>query len=191
MKNLVTVLLLVSAVAALATAVLLPPSVGHPVTPLMADAAAAVQGRTIRPLLGVPSTRPLVVVFILPGCPCSEDYEPYTHELFTAYGPVAEFVGIVAGSPEEAEKWHRDHRTPFRVLADPDRAIAKSYGAERSAYTAFVLNGQTVEHLWPGYSDSMLREVGAKLAVTAKISEKKLEFAGAPKKLTSGCPVDL
>jgi peroxiredoxin len=191
MKNWVTVLLLVSAVAVLATAVLMRPSVGHPVTPWMADAAAAVQGRIIQPLPGVSSARPLLVVFILPGCPCSEEYEPYTHELFTAYGPVAEFVGIVAGSPEEAEKWRRDHRTPFRVIADPDRAIAKSYGAERSAYTAFVLQGQIVEHLWPGYSDSMLHEVGARLATTAKIPKKKLEFAGAPKKLTSGCPVDL
>lgn len=187
MKHLFTFLLLTAAIVTLAVAVLIRPRVGHPVTPWMSEAAATATGRSIPPLPDSTRVRPTLLIFILPGCPCSDAYEPYTHTLFRAYGTQANFVGVVAGTAQEATDWQRQHKTPFPIIADADRSLARSYGAERSAYTALVLDGKTVRHLWPGYSEGMLRDLGAQLASATGTTEASLHLPDAPKTLTSGC----
>lgn len=191
MKRLATIILLLGALSAIIVAVILNPRAGHPVTPLMSAAATEASGRTMAMVPGISNIRPLVVVFILPDCPCSEEYEVFTHELSAKYGTRAQFVGIVAGDRQAAAEWKDAHRTPFPVIEDPDRSIARSCAAERSAYTALINEGQTIEHLWPGYSAGMLQELGSRLAASIDISEKTLNLEGAPTALTSGCPLEL
>lgn len=128
-----------------------------------------------------------MVVFIRPDCPCSEAYEPYTQELFRAYQTRVDFLGVVAGEVPEAESWQQKHETPFSIVADVDRSFARGYAAERSAYTALLLDGETVHHLWPGYSAGMLQDLGERLAAATGKPEAPLLIAGAPETLTSGC----
>lgn len=184
-RRFVTSLLVVGAIAALVTAFLLPPNVGHPVTPLMKSAAEGNSGKTIA-TLPLDATRPTVVVFVLPDCPCSIEYEPYVHRLFRAYGEEAAFVEVVAGSTADARQWKEQHRTPFEVTGDPEKKISREFGAIRSAYTALVVNKRIVK-LWPGYSAEMLRELGELIAEHTKRPSRPLDPVGAPERLTSGC----
>ena len=187
-RRIVQIALLIAATAAALAAVFVPPRVGHPVTQWMADAADAAAGRSVPPL--PEPALPAVVVFILPGCPCSEEYEPLTQKLAAYLGSRAQVVGIVHGSADETAEWGRRFRTPFRLVADPDGAIARQYGAERSAYTALVLDGRTIHRLWPGFSAEMLREIAARLGGASVDSTGGFDAGGAPERLTSGCPLD-
>lgn len=187
MKHMITICLVAGGVAALVAAILLPTRSGHPVTPYMQEAADSVAGRTVTPPSETIDVRPQVIVFILPDCPCSEDYEPFTHELFRAYGSHVDFLGIVAGTEAEAVAWQEKHKTPFPVLPDPDGDIASKYDAKRSAYTALLVDRTVIRKLWPGYSREMLQELGTLAADAAQISPVPLNTEGAPAKLTSGC----
>jgi hypothetical protein len=190
MSRLYSMLLLIAAAIALLAAVLIQPRVGHPVSLWMSQSANAVSGRPAIPFAGMTADKPTIAIFILPGCPCSEAYEPHTHDLFLAYGTHANIIGIVEGSIEDIQKWHQRFQTPFALISDPDHSIARSYEAKRSAYTVLITNGKTVDRLWPGYSADMLREVGTLLATTAKIPEVPIDVSDAPKSLTSGCVLD-
>jgi hypothetical protein len=101
------------------------------------------------------------------------------------------FIGVVSGNSQEAEDWKKGHQTPYPVIADPTGTIAKSFGAERSAYTALVTDGKTMHQLWRGYSAAMLSDLSSKLATTAGIAVRPLNTDGAPKTLTSGCPLEI
>ena len=188
-RRIIQGLLLAGAVAAAVAAVLLPPRVGHPVTQWMTDAADAAAGRPLPPLPGFDPARPAVVLFILPGCPCSEEYEPLTQRLATHVGARAQVIGVVAGTAEEAAAWQRRFRTPFPLVPDPDRSTARAMGAERSAYTALVLDGKTIHRLWPGFSAGMLQEVADRLVGATDDESGRFDATGAPGRLTSGCPI--
>ncbi|MDB5345753.1 MAG: AhpC/TSA family protein [Schlesneria sp.] len=189
MSRLYSTLLLIAAAVALLAAVLIQPRVGHPVTLWMSQSANTVTGRPAIPFAGLTADKPTIAIFILPGCPCSEAYEPHTHDLFRAYGLHANIIGVVEGSGEDLEEWQQRYQTPFPLIADPDHSIARSYEAKRSAYTVLITN-RTVNRLWPGYSGDMLREVGTLLATAAKIPEVPINVSDAPKSLISGCVLD-
>jgi hypothetical protein len=156
----------------------------------MSQSANAVSGRPAISLPGMTADKPTVVIFILPGCPCSEAYEPHTHDLFLAYGSHANIIGVVAGNSQDADDWQQRHQTPFDLVADPDHSIARSYEAKRSAYTVLITNGKTIDRLWPGYSGEMLQELGTLLSSSAKIPEVAMDISGTPKSLTSGCVLE-
>jgi hypothetical protein len=191
LRRIATTLLLVAAGAALVGAIASRSRVGHPVTARMQTAAGATTGRSARPLPGAAWGRPTVLIFIKEGCPCSEAAETCFRRLFAAYGDRASFLGVIDGGPSEARQWVVRHQTPYPVLADPDLAIIRAYGAERSAYTALIANGGTIDRLWPGYSAGMLRELGARLAKAEGVAEVQLDVGDAPVELTSGCSFSL
>lgn len=184
-RGLVTGLLLAAAGTALVVAYLRPPRIGHPVTPFMRSDAEGEEGKPVT-RLPLPAGRPAVVVFILPGCPCSEAFDPLVDRLCAAHADRVEVVGVVAGDAGAAEVWAREHRSRYRVVPDVDCAIAREFGAKRSAYTALVIDGK-IARLWPGYSAKMLRELNALLAAAAKTPEPPIVVDGAPEALTSGC----
>ncbi|OWK41775.1 peroxiredoxin family protein [Fimbriiglobus ruber] len=188
-RKLATGLLLALAVVTLIVAYWLPPRIGHPVTPFMESAADDAGGKPVDPLPGVAMDRPTVVVFILPGCECSEAYDVFMRRLFDAYGDRVAFAGVVVGDARSADEWKAKHQTPYPLVADPDLAITRAYGAARSAYTALVVDGR-VSRLWPGYSAEMLRALGVKLAEIGDRPEASLDVRGAPEGMTSGCPLD-
>lgn len=190
MRRLSSILLLGGAALAVVAAILITPRVGHPVTPWMSQAATSMTGKPVLPDPGLICGKPTVSFFILPGCPCSEAYEPFTHELFRAYGTSVNFVGVVAGDEQDAEAWRSKHNTPFQLIKDPDHKLARAYGAKRSAYTVLVTDDQTIHRVWPGYSATMLQEIGALLAATMNTPEVTLDVGQAPASLTSGCVLE-
>lgn len=190
MRRIATTLLLVAAGAVMVAAIASRSRVGHPVTARMQTAAGATTGRPARPLPGAAWGRPTVLIFIKEGCPCSEAAEPCFRRLFAAYGHRASFFGVIDGGPPEAADWTRRHETPYPVIPDRDLEIIRAYGAERSAYAALVTSDGIVDHLWPGYSGAMLRELGARLATDLGTAEARLDIADAPVELTSGCMFD-
>ena len=187
MKQIITFCLIVGGVAGLIAAIVLPSWPGHPLTAFMQQPADSVAGRKRELVRDGLDVRPQVIIFILPDCPCSKDYEPFTHELYRAYGAHVDFLGIVVGTDAEALAWQEQHGTPFPVLADPHGEIALSYDAQRSAYTALIIDRTVIQKLWPGYSSEMLQELGTLAASAAHISPVPLNTTGAPAKLTSGC----
>lgn len=186
-QRVVTSFLVFAAGAVLVLAYLLPPRIGHPVTPFMESAAENRAGQLVTKL-AVEAHRPTVVVFVLPDCPCSIEYEPYVHHVYRAYGDQATFIEVVAGDGTAVEQWKQQQQTPFAVIGDQDGNVAHEFGALRSAYTALVLNGRIVK-LWPGYSAGMLHELGGLIAAETKGAAVSLDLAGAPERLTSGCPL--
>ncbi|WZO98327.1 redoxin domain-containing protein [Isosphaeraceae bacterium EP7] len=192
-------LLIVAAVAAIAYAALKPPAAVHPVTPPMLAAAGAMSGTRVTAHSAMGSdgrdhspaseaaNRPLVLVFIKDGCPCSEAAEPYFRRIHAAYGANASILGVIDGDLATARDWARRHGTPYPVLADPDRTIIEACKADRSAYAMLAAPGGQVEAMWPGYSSTMLAEVGAGLARLAGVAEINLDTAGAPDEMASGC----
>ncbi len=124
----ITALLVLAAGAALVVAYLLPPRVGHPVTPFMESAAEDISGRAVSGL-SVRADRPTVVVFVLPDCPCSEAFAPHVARLHRAYGEWATFVDVVAGDGRAAEDWKQRHYVDYRTTADSDGKTAREFGA--------------------------------------------------------------
>jgi peroxiredoxin len=199
-RDRVSGLLIVAAIAVLAVAAWIPPAAVHPVTPSMTDNARAMAGRrvTTREAIGTDGRThapaeeamdgPLVLVFIRDGCPCSESAEPYFQELQAAYGARATFLGVIDGDLATARDWAARHGTRFPILADREWEIIGDCGAKRSAYVMLVAPGGAIEAFWPGYSSRMLAELGARLARLTGQAEVALNVGGAPAEMVSGCP---
>jgi peroxiredoxin len=192
-------LLILAGLAVLAVAVLKPAAPYHPVTATMRTAAGAAAGRRVTSLEAfgsdgrahAPATeaidRPLVLVFIQDGCPCSESAEPYFQGLHAAYGARASFLGVIDGDLATARDWSARQGARYPILADPEKRIIKACEAERSAYVMLVAPGGAVDAMWPGYSASTLVEIGARLARLTGLDEIPLTTEGAPTEMVSGC----
>jgi peroxiredoxin len=194
-----SVLLAIAGFVVLTVAIFMPPSNGHPVSVFMEDAAKSVIGRSVTQqaeatdgqtysLIDMSIDRPLVLIFILDGCSCSESAEPYFQKLHQVYGSRVHFLGVINGDRTMANDWMVRQGTPFPILCDPNLKIVRECGVVRSAYVALIAPGGTIEELWPGYSSTMLTELGAKLAQYSKLPEVPIDTSGAPTRMTSGCP---
>jgi peroxiredoxin len=184
-RQVVTALLVIASGAILLLAIVRPLRNGHPVTPTMESAAEGVAGRSVT-TLSVDNDRMMVVVFVLPDCPCSIDYETYVQRLHQTYGDQIAFLEVVAGDGLVTEQWKQQQSTPFPVISDWDKAIAQEFGASRSAYTALVREGKIIK-LWPGYSVNMLQELGKLISEETKSASRSFDVSGAPEQMTSGC----
>ncbi len=197
--RILSAVLVIAGILALAAALFAPASIVHPVTPAMLRSAGeksgvrlpevwaeGSDGRTTSPSV-VAAERPTVLIFIKDGCPCSESAEPFFHRLHAAYGECAAFLGVIDGDRAAARSWADRHGSPYPVLADPDLRIIGPCGVERSAYVAVVARGGAIERLWPGYSEGMLAELDAMLARHTGLDGPPIDAAGAPQELASGC----
>jgi hypothetical protein len=134
------------------------------------------------------AARPVVMVFIKRGCPCSVEFEPFFHRLSRAYrGPVC-FVGVIDGGVETARRYSEANRVPYLVLADPRRVLISNFRAENGAYVALVTPAGILDTLWPGCSAEMMLELSRRIAHLAGIKEQRIETTGLPNVLTTGCP---
>lgn len=191
--------LFLGGVVVLAAAFLVPPSMNHPVTPAMLAKASEATGRRVPAgrvqgtggfsdsLASLAGRRPLVLIFIQDGCPCSEAAEPYFHRLHAAYGDRVTILGVVDGDRSVADDWSKRRRAPYPILADPDHLIIDACGAERSANVALVTRAGTIETLWPGYSADMLTDLGRRLARLTGVDPIPFDTTDAPIKLAAGC----
>jgi peroxiredoxin len=156
----------------------------QPAPPL---AGVAQDGRT-RSLADLADGRPLVVVFIKDGCPCSAEAEPFFARPRAAYGDRLRFAGVIDGPAEAARNYAKEVGAAYPILADPDKAIIHRYRAENSVYVALVRPDGVIDTLWPGYSAEMLRELGRRVARLAGVAEMPLDVRNAPSVMTTGCP---
>ena len=191
-NNRISTILILAGILALAAAVFLPASSYHPVTPAMLQSAGKRSGSRIpaTPLSGadgrtfsiadIAQDRVAVLFFIKDGCPCSELAEPYFHRLHAAYGARVAFVGVIEGMASVAGEWARRHQSPYPVLADPELSVIRACGAERSAYVAVVVQGESIDRLWPGFSAGMLAELGRRLAEKTGLRETPIDATDAP-----------
>ena len=135
------------------------------------------------------ATRPVLLYFIEKECPCSRDAAVHLDQLQAAFGSAVKVVGLINADGATAAEWKAATKAKFPVLADADLAIAGAYQAERSATTVLVAPGGAIAKVNPGYSAGILQELGALIARHAHLPTPRLAFAGAPEKLTSGCPL--
>ena len=62
-----------------------------------------------------------------PGCTTQACDLRDNHDAFTRAG--YHIVGISPDSPERLAEFRKEHDLPFRLLSDPDHAVAESFGA--------------------------------------------------------------
>jgi AhpC/TSA family len=139
---------------------------------------------------GMTRSRPFVLVFIRRGCPCNADFEPFFHRLANRYRDVAEFAGVIDADADAAFAHASAHKTPYLVLADPDRVIIHRFEAKNGGYVALLRSEGAIDTLWPGCSAEMMRELGRRIAVLSGVNERSLDVAGMPGALTTGCPFE-
>jgi hypothetical protein len=134
--------------------------------------------------------RPLVLVFIRRDCPCNVEFEPFFHRLADRYRDVAEFAGVIDAGPDAAFAYATANKTPYRVFADPDRAIIDRFEAKNGGYVALLRPEGAIDTLWPGCSAEMIRELGRRIAELGSVTERSIDVAGMPGALTTGCPFE-
>jgi hypothetical protein len=134
--------------------------------------------------------RPLVLVFIRRDCPCSVKFAPFFHRLAERYRDVAEFAGVIDAGADSALAYATANKTPYRVLADPDREIIGRFEAKNGGYVALVRPEGAIDTLWPGISADMMRELGRRIAELGAVTERPIDVAGMPGALTTGCPFE-
>jgi hypothetical protein len=172
----------------------------HYATPAQLTASGDMAARTLGPLGGVTQNgsrvgwedlarrRPVVLVFIKKGCPCSVEFEPYFHRLYRAYPECAAFAGVIDGGTGAARDYAEANHVPYPVLADPGRELISRFRAENGAYVALLTPEGVLDTLWPGCSAGMMRELSHRVAELAGREEQPIETSGLPAALTAGCP---
>jgi hypothetical protein len=139
---------------------------------------------------GVGRARPLVLVFIKRNCPCSVEFEPFFHRLAEQYCDAADFVGVIDAGTDVARAYVVTNKVPYRVLADPDRAIVAQFDAKNGGYVALLGADSHLYTLWPGCSAEMMRALGRRIAALRALPERPFDVTGMPKVLTTGCPFE-
>lgn len=170
----------------------------HPVTAAMVSATAACEGKPaplfeartwdgrplrLRDLLG----KPVVLIAVKDGCPCSYESQPYFNQLAHGYEERAVFLGAIQGDAALAKKWMSDLEVPYEVAPDPDKKLLKAYRAPRSVYVTLIGKDGIVLRMWPGWSKAMLEEMNRLIAAETGATPVNLNLAGAPIKPNSGC----
>ena len=131
---------------------------------------------------------PAVLVFIKDGCSCSRSADQYLQRLHAAGRGWVPFFGVIDGGVMVADRWVEQTQTIFPILADPELSIIHAYGAESSAYVAFIGPGGRIDKLWAGYSETMLKELADRMKPWVKPGMKPFDVSDAPVELYAGCP---
>lgn len=131
--------------------------------------------------------RPVVLVFVKAGCPCSVEFEPYFHRLAAAYPSAVRMVTIINGDVPTARRFADENQTPYPVLADAERAIIKRFHAEHGATVVLLSPSGKIETRWPGCSQDMMRDLSERIARLGQIEMQSMDVAGLPGALTAGC----
>jgi hypothetical protein len=174
----------------------------HYVTPTQLVESGALAGRMVRSFSavardgtvftwsGTSGARPLVLVFIRRDCPCNVEFEPFFHRLAGRYRDVVEFAGVIDAGADAAFAYATANKTPYRVLADPDRTIIDRFEAKNGGYVALLRPDGAIDTLWPGCSAEMMRALSRRIAELGAVTERSIDVAGMPGALTTGCPFE-
>ena len=151
----------------------LEPGERAPAFRLIDDSGEAVDSRDF-------AGRPLVIYFypraFTPGCTTEACDFRDRYEHFAAHG--YEIIGVSPDPPAELARFRTEHGLPFRLLSDPDHAMADAYGAwgikknygreyEGIIRSTITVGGDgTVENAWynvraKGHADRIADELRA------------------------------
>lgn len=171
----------------------------HPVTQIMLDESERMKLKLAPDFRGVDplgkrwtynelaSKKPLVMLFIKDGCPCSIDAQPIYNKLFEKFKNRVAFVGILDVDGEKAKKWIVDNKPSFPVLVDPKLQIVRSFEAKNSVYTILIGVDHRIEKMWPGYWVAMLQDLNGRLSEDLDERVSAFDTLYAPKTPSSGC----
>jgi hypothetical protein len=132
--------------------------------------------------------RPVVLVFIKQGCPCSVEFEPFFQRVERLYRGVVRFAGVIDAGETAVRRYAAEQHVPYPVLADPERHIIRRLRAENGGYFVLLTPEGTIDGFWPGCSAEGMRELGRRIARRAGLEERPLDVSGMPGPLTTGCP---
>jgi len=138
-------------------------------------------------LASLTAGKPLFLYFIIDGCPCSEAAEPHFQRLYKLYKGRVNFAAVIGSGPKAAVAWVKTHSTPYPVLADSKLAAVHAFNAKHSVYNLLVFPDGTIDTMWPGYSQDLLRDINRHLSAAISVPEQPFDTLDAPLKLTSGC----
>ncbi|MCE9566926.1 MAG: redoxin family protein [Planctomycetes bacterium] len=131
--------------------------------------------------------KPVVVVFVKNGCPCSVEFEPYFHRVAAAYPDAVRFVTIINGDVPTARRFTADNHVAYPVLADESQTLIKRFHARHGATVVLLSASGKREAQWPGCSQEMMRELSERIARMSSVREEHVDVAGLPSALTAGC----
>jgi peroxiredoxin len=134
--------------------------------------------------------RPVVLVFIKDGCPCSAEFEPFFQRVERLYRDAVHFAGVIDAEAARARRYAAEQHVPYPVLADPQRRIIGCLRAENGGYFVLLTPQGVIDGLWPGCSAEGMRELGRRIAKLAHLEERPLDLTGMPGPLTTGCPFE-
>ena len=173
-----------------------PPStdkLNQPITGLQLTTAA---GRTVG-LAESADAKAVAIVFLSFDCPVSNSYAPTLSKLADTYKKQGlRLVGVVAGEiePGSLEKWAKEFRLTFPLLADPKLAAADALKATTTP-EAFVIDAHGILRYRGRIDDAY----SARLKRNAVVSDTNLDAAIAavlagkpvpvPATAAIGCPI--
>ena len=174
----------------------------HPVTQDLASAAAKL-ARSQAPdfnlqgddgksysLKDLARTKPVLLFFIVDSCPCCVTARPYIDRVQNAYKDSVTVLGVINADGPTAKTWARNNSANFPLLLDPSKDTIHAYHAKRGTYMALVAPGGTIDKVFPGYSQGLIKDLGERIANLAGVQPRHIEVADLPKQDTTGCEFD-
>ena len=132
--------------------------------------------------------KPVLIFFVEKECPCCVGAKPFLERVRYKYEDVLNTVAIINADQPRADKWAKAVTALFPVLIDPELKVARAYKAERGAYTMLVSKSPSkIIKAYPGYSRSMLEDLGAAIAKESGVPLRPIDTDGAPEKMVTGC----
>jgi peroxiredoxin len=135
-------------------------------------------------------TKPVLLYFIVDTCPCCVTAQPYIDRVRQTYEGDLIMVGVINAEAGVAAKWAKDNNAKFPILLDPTKATVHAYKAERGTYMTLVAPGGKIDKAFPGYSQSLVTELGERIARLSGVPVKPIKVADLPKEATTGCEFD-
>jgi peroxiredoxin len=132
--------------------------------------------------------RPVVLIFIKEGCPCSVEVEPFFQRLEKLYASEVRFAGVIDAGTEVAARYAIEQGVTHPILADPERRLIGRFRAKNGCYVVLLTPGGVIDGFWPGCSADTMRQLGRRIAGLAGVEECSLDVSGMPASLTTGCP---
>jgi hypothetical protein len=98
---------------------------------------------------------------------------------------------VIDREEDGARRWESLYRPKHELLMDPRLDLVRAYRVRNSAYVVLIGSEGRVVRQWPGYSSSMLAELGSRLAEMTGVREEVLDLDGAPGAEYTGCPYEV
>lgn len=131
--------------------------------------------------------KPLLLYFIDKECPCCITAMPVVERVRQAYKNELNFFGVINAGGQVAKKWADANKPSYPILQDPELQLIKAYQAKASTYMVLVRPGGQIERAFPGFSRSLIKELGDRVAHLARVKPKQLKLDDLSPDAVSGC----